>query len=155
MANVFNAAKKGILDATIDMDADTLEVALFTTAPASLSGALQDLATMTALLGDAAFTEASHASYTANGTTGRVVLGAVTNSQDDTNDRAESDVGDITYTALDTFTITGAVIYKRVGAAGPSGDGTHIPIAFYALSQVTNGGDIVLQIDGEGFLHLT
>ena len=156
MANVYNVAKLGFGNGEIDLEANSFEIALFTTAPTTLSTTQKNDLTMTDAIADAGFVEPTgEGTYTANGTTGRVALGAITVTQDDTNDRMEADVGNITYTAIDNITIEGAIIYKVVGAAGPSGDGTHIPVAFYALSQVTNGGDIILQIDAEGFLHLT
>jgi len=154
MANIFNTMKAGLFN-TIDTDVDTLDILLLTTCPASLTAALRDLATVTAVLADAAFVEATDASYTANGTTGRVALGAATVSRDDANDRGEADFPDITYTALDSFTIAGAVVYKRVGASGPSGDGTHLPLGLYVFTKVCNGGNIVLQPDAEGLFQIT
>lgn len=154
MANVYNVAKSGILDATIDMDADTFEVLLLKSSPVPAFDS--DQTTVTGVLGQAANTELTDASYTANGTSGRVVLGTVTVAVDQANDRGEADAPDTTYTALDNETIGAVVLYKRVGAAGPSGDGSHIPIAFYDVAdQVTNGGNIVIQWNSEGFLHLT
>ncbi len=156
MANVFNRAKLGIMDADIDIQDGTFEIMLFTTAPVGgLSSALQNLTTVALVEADAAFVEATDASYTANGDTGRIVVGAITTNQDDPNDRAEADTADITYTALDSFTIKGAIVYDQTGAAGPAGDATHIPVAYYVLDQLCNGGDIILQVDAQGFLHLS
>jgi len=157
MANVFNVAKRGMIDGTIDMDTNTFEVLLFTTSPAAdLSDAQLDLTTVAGVEADAAFAEATHASYTANGTSGRITLGAVTASTDNPNNRAEVDAADITYTALNSFTITGVLMYKRVGTAGPAGDATHIPVAYYNVADtVCNGGDVIIQWNAEGFLHLT
>lgn len=164
MPNVFNVAKRGLIDGTIDMDANTFEVLLFTTSPSAdqgggefLTAAQRDLATVSAVEADAGFAEVTgQSSYTANGTSGRMTLGAVTPATDNTNDRATVDAADVTYLALNNFTITGALLYKRVGTAGPTGDATHIPVAYFKLGPTTtNGGDVVIQWATSGFLHLT
>lgn len=165
MPNVFNVSKRALLDGTIFQGPDNYEVLLFATSPQTdlgggqyLSGSQLDLTTVAAVEADAGFAEATHASYTgaAGSTSGRMVLGSRTPSTDNTNDRAEMDAPDITWAAQNGYTIQGALVYKRVGAAGPSGDGSHIPVAYFKLGPVTtNGGDIVLQWNVEGLFHVT
>ena len=152
MANVFNVAKRGIIDGTIDIQADTLRVLLYTTSPnADLTDAQLDLTTVANVEADAAFAEATHASYTGQGASGRLTLGARTASTDNTNNRSEQDAADLTWTALNSFTITGALLFKFV-----TNDSDSIPIAYYNLADTTcNGGDIILQWNVEGFLWLT
>ncbi len=152
MANVFNEPKLQLLLTTLDMDTDVLRIMLFTTSPASLTTALKNLADVAAVLLDAAFVEAADASYTGQGATGRLTLTVTTPTKDDTQDQAEFDATDPTWTALDSMTLTGAMIFKFV-----TSDALSTPIAFYdfASDLVTNGGDVTVQFSAtEGFFTL-
>ena len=68
---------------------------------------------------------------------------------DDTNDRVDLDVPDITFTALGNGTnntLAKAVFYYEEAAA----DASRIPISHHDLSVTTDGTDLTLQIDGAG-----
>ena len=74
-------------------------------------------------------------------------------NEDDANDRAEIDAGDVTWTSLGGTTdntIVGAWIYKQVGGddTTPGDD----PIIFFIdiADTSTNGGDFTIQWDAEG-----
>jgi hypothetical protein len=151
MANVFNIAKKALLDASLNMDTDVLRILLFTTSPASLTTALKNLTTVQAVLADAAFVEAADASYTGQGASGRLTLTVSAATQDDTNDWAEIDATDPVWTALDSMTLTGAMIFKFV-----TDDAGSTPIAFYDFSSdlVCNGGNVTVQFGSDGFFTL-
>src|SRR5262245_57657374 len=106
MPNVFNIAKQRIIDGSLDLQADTLRVLLFATSPnADLTDAQLDLATVAAVEADAAFAEATNATYTGQGASGRLTLGTRTSSVDNAANRAEQDAADLTWTALNGFTI--------------------------------------------------
>jgi hypothetical protein len=125
---------------------------LFTTSPASLDTTLKNLVDVTAVLGDAAFVEAADASYTGQGSSGRLTLTTTPATKDDTADQAEIDATDSTWTALDSMTLTGAMIFKFV-----TDDDGSTPIGFYDFSSdlVTNGGDVTVEYSAtEGFFTL-
>ncbi len=152
MANVFNEPKLQLLLTTLNMDTDVLRILLFTTSPASLTTALKNLADVAAVLGDAAFAEAADASYTGQGSSGRLTLTVTAPTKDDAADQAEFDATDPTWTALDNMTLTGAMIFKFV-----TSDALSTPIAFYdfASDLVTNGGDVTVEFSAaDGFFTL-
>lgn len=151
MANVFNEAKLQLLESSLDMDTDVLRIMLFTTSPASLDTTLKNLTDVTAVLGDAAFVEAADASYTGQGATGRLTLSVSAPARDDASDTTEVDATDPTWTALDNDTLTGAMIFKFV-----TDDDGSTPIAFYdfASDLVTNGGDVTVEFNADGFFTL-
>jgi hypothetical protein len=74
---------------------------------------------------------------------------------DDTNDRAEFDADDTTWTALGNGTraIQGALIYKYVDGT----DTNDIPIAFidFAVAQNPGGSDFTITWNAEGILQLS
>ncbi len=152
MANVFNEPKLQLLLTTLNMDTDVVRIMLFTTSPASLTTALKNLADVAAVLGDAAFVEAADSSYTGQGASGRLTLAVSAPTKDDTADQAEFDAVDPTWTALDSMTLTGAMIFKFV-----TSDALSTPIAFYdfASDLVTNGGDVTVEFSAtDGFFTL-
>jgi hypothetical protein len=67
------------------------------------------------------------------------------------NDRVEFDADDISYTALDAGTIASAIIYKEV-----TNDADSQLIADVDFTDlVTNGSDVDLQVNAEGFFFIT
>lgn len=78
-------------------------------------------------------------------------------TEDNTNDRAEFDGDDVTFSALDGDTIQFALVAKQVG-----GDWTtygNDPLVAYLTSAnfplATNGGDVTISFDAEGIVHIT
>ena len=74
-------------------------------------------------------------------------------NEDTTNNRAEFDAEDLTWTAIDAGTAAAAIVYKHVGA-----DSANIPIAYIdsgGFPKVTNGGDLTITWNAEGILQLT
>lgn len=151
MANVFNIAKKALLDATLDMDSDVMRIMLFTLSPAALTTTQKNLTTVSAVLGDSAFTEAADSSYTGQGASGRLTLTVSAPTQDDTNDWAEIDATDPVWTSLSSMTLTGAMIFKFV-----TDDAGSTPVGFYDFSSdlVCNGGNVTVQFGTDGFFTL-
>lgn len=76
-------------------------------------------------------------------------------NKDDTNDRAEFDADDVTYTALGNGTraVQGALVYKHVDGT----DANDLVIAFIEFSSTQNpgGSDFTISWDAEGILQLT
>lgn len=86
-------------------------------------------------------------------------LGSKTITQDATNNRAEFDAADVTFTGLDNDTIQFALL----GEQGPdSADWTTYsddPLIAYITSSdfplTANGGDVTISWDAEGIVHIT
>lgn len=76
-------------------------------------------------------------------------------TQDDANNRGEADFDDVTWTALGagTRSCVGAVVYKHV-----TNDADAVLIAYIdtgGFPFAGNGGDVVFQVNAEGFLQAT
>lgn len=78
-------------------------------------------------------------------------------TEENTNNRAEFDADDVTFTGLDGDTIQFALVAKQVG-----GDWTTFgddPIVAYITSSdfplTTNGGDVTISWDSTGIVHIT
>lgn len=104
---IYNSFKKKIQDGSIDLDTDTIKVALVTSSytPDQDSHDFFDDVT----------NEVSGTGYSAGGAT----LGTVTVTQDNTNNRGVFDAADTSW-ASSTITARGAVIYKSTGTAATS-----------------------------------
>lgn len=161
MANVFNIAKLGIANGTIDMGADQFDCLLLTTAPASLDTTLYDYDTVAAFLGDGGIVEASDASYEAT-TQGRRAITIVAATEDsgsddiDVNFTPDGQGGIATWLSVDVETYKALVIYKRSVALGSDNDAAAIPICFCDLTSdvVTNGGDVTITFTDDIFMNL-
>ena len=67
------------------------------------------------------------------------------------NDRVEFDADDISYTALNAGTIASAIVFKEV-----TNDADSPLIADIDFTDlVTNGSDVDLQVNAEGFFYIT
>ena len=120
--------------------------------PASLTDARADLTTVAGVTGDAGFTEAADASYTGQGATGRLTITVSAPTQENTANEGRVDGTDLTWTALNSMTLTGMLIYKFI-----TDDSSSIPIAFYDFSSdvVCNGGDVQVAWNASGILNTT
>ncbi len=156
MANVFNFAKQEINNGDILLDADNIDCLLLETAPAApLTDAYYDFTSVFAVLSDAAFAEADHASY-ATTTNGRRNVNVIAGTKNDTSNisevkfTADASGGIATWLAVDVDVYKALLIYKRFGSLGSGGDTGAIPIAFCELtSDVTaNGGDVTITFSG-------
>ncbi len=82
---------------------------------------------------------------------GRKTLASKTVTEDDGNDRAEFDAADVTWTGINAGTASAAVLIKEV-----TDDTDSLLIAFLDFTDVvTNGGNLTLQWDAEGLLHIS
>lgn len=102
----------------VDRDADTLAAAIASATEASTSGT----------------------NYT------RKALTSAAWSVDETNDRADFDYGDVSYTGLNCGTVTGAIVYGVIAG----GDANCIPLSFHTTGfpLITNGGNVTITING-------
>ena len=115
---------------------------------------LEDFDDLLALLADAGNTEATFTNYTRRELTDADINPAVV---DDTNNRKDSDFPDQTYTAaggtLDNNLVKLLVCYDADTGAGT--DTNIIPVTFHDFVFVTNGSDLIAQVDSIGFFSGT
>jgi len=148
---MYNIAKKGVMDGTIDLDTDTIVGILCmtnTTADTEI-----DADTVSAIT---TLDEFDGSGFTWGwGNTGRKALASRAVTADDGNDRGEFDAADINWASLGagTRSAKGVLIVKK----GAADDTTAIPIAWveFASPIAANGGDLTMQIDAQGLIHLT
>lgn len=144
MANFYyNIAKRGMIDGSIDLDTDTIKMALI----AGTAAGDPDHTTVTAVT--AVSVELSTTGYVAGGAgAGRKTL-TITPSTDNTNDRADAVTNSQTWTAVAASgsphdKVQKLLIYKHTGTA----DGSNIPIALIdtatGLPLTLNGSDVTV-----------
>lgn len=78
-------------------------------------------------------------------------------TEDTTNDRAEFDGDDVTFSGLDGDTIQFALVAKQVGGDWTT-YGDDPLLAYITASEfplATNGGDVTISWDAEGIVHIT
>lgn len=134
----YNSAKKKILDNDIDFLADTIKVAL-------VAGYTPNIDTHDNW-DDVNSNEESGAGYTAGG----ITLASKTVTVDTTNDQADIDAADITWSGLDVGTPSHAICYKDSGTPSTS------PLIFHMeITTASNGGDYAIAWNAGGIATLT
>lgn len=139
MANViYNAFKKNIMNGGIDLDTDTIKVALVTSTYTPNADTHEDFADIT--------NEVSGTGYTAGGAT----LASAAVTADTTDDEGVFDAADVTW-STSTITARGAIIYKDTGTAS-----TSLLIAYidFGSDQISSAGNFIIQWASEGILNL-
>lgn len=139
---VYNLAKQGLMNGTIDLDADTIRCLLLEAVDAANNKDDDDVA---AVLVRAGTTEL--ATYT------RQTLGSLVVSVDDPNDRAEFSSANVVFTAVVTQNaIVAYLFYKFV-----TSDALSTPLIFNdtqtGLPLTPNGSDITITAPAEGWLQ--
>lgn len=135
---IYNSFKKKIMDGSIDLDTDTIKVALVT------SSYTPDQDTHDFF--DDVTNEVSGTGYTAGGAS----LANKTVTQDNTNNKGVFDADDVTW-STSTITARGAVLYKSTGTAGTS------PLICYidfGSDKSSAGGNFTIQWNASGILTL-
>ena len=141
MASVlYNSFKLGIMNGTLDLDTDTIHVALVT----SVYTANQD--------SDVYFStpetnEVSGTGYTAGGS----ALAGKAVTQDNTDNEGVFDANDVTW-STSTITARGAVLYKKRGGASSADE--LICYIDFGSDKVSSAGDFTIQWATEGILNL-
>lgn len=146
---VMNQLKQGIANGTINLDTDTLKMALATSVyvPNADDTFIDD-----GSADDLQSGEITVAGYTGGfGGAGRKTLASTTLTQDNPNDRSELTFTNPTWTGLAAGqTIAWAVVVKEITNDAAS----LVLIAFDITDTPTNGGDITLTLDAQGALQL-
>jgi hypothetical protein len=140
----YNRGKTQVLNGGVDLLTDTIKVMLVN-ASASFNADHN-------FVSEVNTNELSGTGYAGGfAGSGRKTLASKTVTEDDTNDRAEFDAADVTWTAINAGTASAAVLIKE-GTA----DTDSVLIAYLDFTDVvTNGGDFTLQWDAEGILQLS
>lgn len=98
--------------------------------------------------------ELSGTGYVAGfGNSGRKTLASKTITVDKTNDRAEFDCADVTWTAINAGTAAQATVLKEITNDAASKVIANIDTGGFPV--VTNGGDITIQVNAEGLIQLS
>lgn len=136
---VYNSFKSNSMVGAINLSADTIKVALVTSAYVVDIDAHQFYSDITG--------EVVGAGYTTSGAT----LSGVTITTDLTNERSIFDASDVTW-ASSTITAAGAVIYKVNGTPATS---PLIGFIDFSGSKSSSNGDFVIQWNTDGILTLS
>ena len=139
MANViYNSFKAKIMDGSIDLNTDTIKVALVTSSYTPDQDAHDFFDDVT--------NEVSGTGYTAGGAT----LANCAVTADNTDNEGVFDADDVTWSSS-TITARGAVIYKSTGTASSS------PLICYidfGEDKVSSAGNFTITFNSEGILNL-
>jgi len=135
---IYNNFKKLIMNGGIDLDTDTIKVALVT----SSYTPDQDVHDFF----DDVTNEVSGTGYTAGGAT----LGSVTVTADNTDNEGVFDAADTSWSTA-TITARAAVIYKSTGTASTS---ALIAYVDFGADKVSTAGTFTIQWNSEGILNL-
>lgn len=138
---LYNSFKKKIMDGSIDLDSDTIKVALLTSAYSP------NIDSHT-FLSDVNGNEISGTGYTAGG----VALANKVITQDNVNDLAYFDADDASWPASTFSGVRYIVIYKSTGTASTS------PLVGYidlTTDRSSSGDAFLVQFDAAGILKLT
>lgn len=136
---VYNVGKTRIANGDTPLDSADLRMLIVITSKTGADN--PDLATLAAI--DAVGTVAFHSE--------RVALSSLTVTQDDTNNRANADSGNVSFAAAPGVTALAAIIYDH---AGGGSDSARYPIAFYdtGFPQPMDGG---LNVTVNDFLRVS
>lgn len=135
---IYNNFKEILMLGEVDLVDDTIKVALVT-------GHTPNIDTHD-FFDDVSGDEESGTGYTAGGAT----LASKAVTQDNTNDRAEWDAADVTFSSLDVGTPSHAIAYKSTGV-----EATSALIAYWEVTTASNGGDYTLQWGANGLITLS
>lgn len=135
---IYNSFKKKIMDGSIDLDTDTIKLALVT------SSYTPDQDTHDFF--DDVTNEVTGTGYTAGGAT--LTTKAVT--QDNTNNKGVFDADDVTW-STSTITARAGVLYKSTGTASTSALICYID---FGADKTSAGGNFTVQWNASGILTL-
>ena len=139
MANViYNSFKAKIMDGSVDLDTDTVKVALVTSSYTPDQDAHDFFDDVT--------NEVVGTGYSAGGAS----LANKSVTQDNTDNEGVFDADDVTWSSS-TITARGAVVYKSTGTPSTS---ALIAYLDFSTDQISSNGNFVIQWAAEGILNL-
>jgi len=135
---VYNSFKQKIMDGSIDLDTDTIRVALVTSSYTPDQDAHEDFADIT--------NEVSGTGYVAEG----AALASTAVTKDNTDNEGVFDADNVTWSTA-TLTARGAVVYKDSGTPA-----TSWLVAYFDFTEdkSSSGGDFVLTWATEGIVNI-
>jgi hypothetical protein len=135
---IYNSFKAYIMDGSIDLDTDTIDVMLVTSSYTPDQDTHEDKADVT--------NEVTGTGYTADG----AALASKAVTIDDTDNEGVFDAADVTWSSS-TITARGAVLYKDTGS-----DATSLLICYldFGSDQSSSAGDFTISWNSEGILNL-
>lgn len=136
---VYNSFKRDIMNGSIDLDTDTIKVALTTSSYTPDKDAHDNFDDVT--------NEVTGTGYTAGGAS----LANKTVTVDNTNDLGKFDADDVTW-STSTITARYAVIYKSTGTASTS---KLIGVIDFGSDKSSSAGNFTIQWSASGILTLT
>lgn len=140
MANAFyNSAKRDLMNGSIDLDTDTIHVALVTSSYTADIDAHAKFSDIT--------NEVSGTGYTAGG----AALTSKTVASDNTNNRGVFDAADLSWSSA-TITARGAVVYKKRGGAASADE--LICYVDFGADKTSTAGTFTIQWHADGILYL-
>jgi hypothetical protein len=140
MANViYNSFKRDIMNGSIDLDTDTINIMLVTSTYTPDQDAHTKRSDVT-----------NEVSGTGYASPGQALAGKVV-SADNTDNEGVFDANDTTWTSA-TITARGAVLYKARGGASSADE--LICYFDFSTDKTSSGGDFVVQYAAEGVLNL-
>jgi hypothetical protein len=137
---VYNAAKKYLLNGSVDLDTDTLKLMLVTSSYTPDIDAHAFRSDVT--------NEVTGTGYSSGGT----ALANKTVIQDNTNDRAKFDADDVSWPSS-TITARGAVLYKSRGGAASADE--LICYFDFGSDKSSSSGTFTVQFNANGILLLS
>lgn len=135
---IYNSFRKKIMDGSIDLDTDTIKVALVTSSYVPSQDNHDFFNDVT--------NEVSGTGYSAGGAT----LATKTVTQDDSNDRGVFDADDVSW-ATSTITARAAVIYKSTGVSSTSALIAYID---FSTDQTTSATTFRIEWSASGILYI-
>lgn len=136
---VYNSFKQKIMDGSIDLDTDTIKVALVTSTYTPDIDTHEDYADIT--------------NEVANGngyTTGGAALANKSVTKDTTDDEGVFDADDVTW-STSSITARGAIVYKDTGTPATS---WFICYVDFGEDKTSSSGDFTITWNAEGILNL-
>lgn len=135
---IYNNFKKNIMNGGIDLDTDTIKVALVTSSYTPDQDTHEFFSSVT--------NEVTGTGYTAGGAT----LAGKAVTADNTDNEGVFDADDVVWTTS-TITARGAVIYKSTGTAGTS---ALIAYLDFVTDKISTAGSFTIAWNAEGILNL-
>jgi hypothetical protein len=138
---IYNKAKEGLLNGTLDLVADNLYAMLVTSAYTANP--------------DHDFVSAIGANELSGTGYSRRLLNTKSVIESDANDRAEFTAANLAWSAINAGTAAALVLYKRIGGSdNPAVDTLIAYIDSGGFPVVTNGGDLNINWNAAGILQL-
>lgn len=135
---IYNAFKKNIMNGGIDLDTDTIKVALVTSSYSPNIDTHEDMADVT--------NEVTGTGYSAGGAT----LANKTVTADTVDDEGVFDADDVTWSSS-TITARGAVVYKSTGTAA---NDLLICYIDFGSDKSSSSGNFTITWNSEGIVNL-